>query len=79
MDRHMDIAGSIFVVWLTTHANSPTRFNFTSRQIIAKKNHFYTLLMMFYPMRGSANVDCQYHDRLDFISPSRLFRTARLL
>jgi len=60
MDRHMDIAGSIFVVWLTTHANSPTRFNFTSRQIIAKKNHFYTLLMMFYPIPGSANMNCQH-------------------
>lgn len=51
MDRHMDIAGSIFVVLLTTHANSPTLFNFTSRQIIAKKE---TLLHSAYDVLSHA-------------------------
>lgn len=56
----------------------PFQLHFSSNNC-QKKKHFYTLLMIFYPMRGSANVDCQYHDRLDFISPARLFRTARFL
>lgn len=56
MDRHMDIAGSIFVVWLTTHANSPTRFNFTFRQIIAKKE---TLLHSAYDVLSHSRF-CQH-------------------